>query len=278
MPQKNWRVQNCIDKAGQAKCNVTKPSITKITCLNCKLEQEPSNICIGINCNIQFSRSYCDKCIIWTQKNITHCESCGICRVGQKNEIQHCDECNICYGISNINTHTCTKFDYKTESCSLCCESVFNSQHKSQILKCGHILHGNCIQKMFEQHQYKCPNCKKSICDMTNYWVQIKNSILLQPIPKNLFPINSGDIVLSPYGKFKINEKIIKYDNCFYSGDLINWILPNGISTYAILLESCLEKDLSKEIYCNDCGSKSIQQFHFLGLECVKCGGFNTQG
>ena len=119
--------------------------------------------------------------------------------------------------------------------------------------------------------------CKKSICDMKNYWNQIKNSILLQPIPENFFSIDIGDIVISPYGKFKINEKIIQYGKCFYSGNLINWILPNGRFTSAVLLESCLKKDLSREIYCNDCNSKSVQQFHFLGLECKSCGSFNTQ-
>jgi hypothetical protein len=130
---------------------------------------------------------------------------------------------------------------------------------------------------MLKQNQYKCPNCKKSICDMTNYWLQIKNSILLQPIPEYLFPLDIGDIVISPYGKFKINAKRIQYGKIFYSGDLINWILPNNVCVSAVLLESCLKKDLSRTIYCNDCQCKSIQQFHFLGLECSSCGSFNTQ-
>jgi RING finger/CHY zinc finger protein 1 len=256
-------------------CHVDKPSITSITCMECYLKQEPSNICIG--CNIQFARSFCNECKIWTQKNITHCGSCGICRVGKKEEIRHCDTCNICYSKTNIKDHTCFKYDYKKELCSLCCESLFSSQKKSQVLKCGHNLHSECIQNMLGQNQYKCPICKKSICDMKNYWVLIKNSILLQPIPYDLFPLNLNDIVISPYGKFKINEKIIQYDKCFYSGDLIDCILSNGTFTHAILLESCLKKDLGREIYCNDCHSKSIQQFHFLGLECLHCGSFNTQ-
>ena len=255
-------------------CNIEKPKISTIICSECDLKQEPSNICI--KCNINFSRSFCDKCNIWTQKNITHCNNCGICRVGKKEEIQHCDKCNICYSKEYINTHSCKKYD-KTDSCSLCYESLYNSQKKSQILQCGHILHSDCVQQMLIKNQYKCPMCKKSICDMKNYWNQIKNSILLQPIPENFFSIDIGDIVISPYGKFKINEKIIQYGKCFYSGNLINWILPNGRFTSAVLLESCLKKDLSREIYCNDCNSKSVQQFHFLGLECKSCGSFNTQ-
>ena len=68
-------------------CNIEKPKISIITCIECNLKQEPFNVCIG--CNINFARSFCNKCNIWTQKNITHCNNCGICRVGKKEEIQH---------------------------------------------------------------------------------------------------------------------------------------------------------------------------------------------
>jgi hypothetical protein len=41
-------------------------------------------------------------------------------------------------------------------------------------------------------------------------------------------------------------------------------------------LELVLEENNKVEVYCNDCEVKSISPFHFLGLECGACHGFNT--
>ena len=256
-------------------CSFSKILILKIICSECNSEQIPSKNCVI--CNIEFSKNYCDKCYIWTEVDIIHCYDCGLCRVGKNDELFHCNTCNGCFYIKNKLNHKCIKFNYKDEFCVLCKESLFSSQNETIILPCDHLIHGNCRNKLIEQNQYKCPYCKKSLCNMNNLWNTIKIKIKLTPIPKDMFPLTVGNIVNTKFGKFKLIKKIIQYDNIFWSGEFINWILKTKNNASGILLESCIEKDLSINIYCNDCCSLSNTNFHFYGLECKKCGSFNTQ-
>lgn len=259
-------------KCHKNKCDKS-PLISTISCLNCNLEQEPSNVCI--RCNIQFSKNYCNKCRIWTDKNIRHCESCGCCRVIHEDappdlQLYHCHVCNMCS--YDKQSHICVGYNLKEQNCSVCDVSVYNSILSNYILPCKHILHADCVNKMLTHNQFKCPICRKSMIDMNINWMQIRNSIISQPMTNCNFPLNIGDMAISPNGQFLINDKLIKNGKSYCSGNLIleSQIIPT------IFLESSLQKDLSTEIYCNDCNTESIQDFHFLGLECVNCGSFNT--
>jgi hypothetical protein len=79
--------RNCISK--------DKLIVKEITCSKCDKTQKPEEYCIS--CGIKFSNSYCKTCQIWTLKNITHCDKCGICRLGKPETLFHCDDCGICF-------------------------------------------------------------------------------------------------------------------------------------------------------------------------------------
>jgi hypothetical protein len=275
-------------------CEPDKITVSEITCSECEKTQEPSESCV--ECGIKFSNSYCKICCIWSEKEITHCEGCGICRAGNQSEIFHCYTCETCFSLKNSITnepvqHICfekscssnttnkrIKISCKDASCAICDESIFNAQISSFPLDCGHFIHRNCYQKMI-QHDYKCPTCKKSVCNMTTHWNKIRRMIKTHPLPHGMIPINQDDIVDSPWGKFLITGTKFIDENLFYIGEFVNWNVSKStqIKATGILNSNSVRKNLDKEIYCNDCEKKSITQFHFYGLECKECGSFNTQ-
>jgi hypothetical protein len=60
------------------------------------------------------------------------------------------------------------------------------------------------------------------------------------------------------------------------SGQLIDWRLSNGEYAKATIELKQLRKDVRVIILCYDCEVKSEVPFHFLGLECPMCCGYNT--
>ena len=46
--------------------------------------------------------------------------------------------------------------------CTICLE-MFKKDDDINILKCGHIFHYNCIEKVIDHHLSRCPNCR---CDL----------------------------------------------------------------------------------------------------------------
>ena len=248
----------------------SKSIVSKLTCSLCDVEQPPSPSCIS--CGIKFSHSYCEICQIWSAKDLYHCTDCGFCRVGKLGEIWHCHNCNLCYSIESMATHKCLKIKIKDELCNICLESLYTSQQPFTILKCNHVAHQHCLNNMYHQGQYKCPICKKCVCDMSLLWASYRQEILYQPLPLNWFGVKENDTVISPYGVFQITS-INEEDMC--EGLLINWNLANSQTARAFLQKSTLRKAV--EVYCNDCQLKCWSEFHFVGLECKYCKGFNTQ-
>ena len=43
----------------------------------------------------------------YKEKQIFHCDGCGICRVGGRENFFHCDVCNCCLALFQKNNHVC---------------------------------------------------------------------------------------------------------------------------------------------------------------------------
>lgn len=272
-------------------CEPKDIRITNITCNLCGIEQEPNFKCSNSECGVKFSNSYCGICQIWTSKQIYHCVDCRICRIGTPQTLHHCMDCGTCFNVDNSKgkTHECTNnkkenVDNKQTKwvdgiCVVCAESTFNSQSESFILPCAHLIHSNCFSQYTLQSNYKCPHCKKSVCDLTAQWNFIRSQIKLYPIPNEMIPIEPEDIVDTPYGKFKVNKINIINGTKLFEGMFVSWFVDkkSKCNVSATLNYSVVKKNLYKNIYCNDCGKNSQTPFHFYGLECGECGSFNTQ-
>jgi RING finger/CHY zinc finger protein 1 len=252
-----------------------KPILKNIRCKKCKLLQVLSNKCINNDCNIIFSKNYCEICSIWTEKSIVHCEKCGICRVGEKDKLFHCDNCEICFDITIKDSHKCVTKSYRDQTCSYCLESIHNSQNESLSIQCGHIVHKKCLDDAYKSNIYKCALCRKSMYKMN--WSYLKYLINMQHMPEE--DILVGDIVsCHKFSNLKFNvEEIINSDKIIiYKGFFQDWKINNKNITGFFNGES-LKKDPKKvNVFCNDCEIKSLTLFHYLGNECINCGGFNT--
>ena len=281
-------------------CVLTNINVKEIMCNECGNKQKPGPDCMG--CGIKFNKSYCEICYIWSDKDIIHCVDCGICRIGTSETLYHCADCETCFNVdkSKGEIHSCVnkkenmkkKEDVNDKSnniktikwsdglCVVCAESIFNSQYESFPLPCSHFIHSNCFNEYISQSNYKCPHCKKSICDMNVQWDYIRKQIKLHPLPNGMIPIEIFDIVDTPIGKFQVIKINLSSNNkIMYEGKFKNWFVDKEqmINVIGTLNSNFVKKNLYKEIYCNDCGKNSTTQFHFYGLECKECGSFNTQ-
>lgn len=255
-------------------------TVNEITCSTCETAQSPSHSCVG--CETKFSNSYCEICYVWTEKDIYHCEKCGVCRVKEEGVIAvHDDSIGICMKSKKNNNRP--KYNFKVSNiearkncCAICKENTFIYMRHNTVLRCGHQVHDDCLKEYF-QHNYKCPNCKKSSLNMSSYWVKIRQQKRMLRLPPDFYPITEGSIVGSDFGRFRINSI---QDGEMFSGEFVDWTLGRvgQKKANATLSKSSIKSELHYvQIYCNDCETIDLTQQHFVGLECVKCGSFNTQ-
>ncbi|EXB40454.1 RING-H2 finger protein ATL18 [Morus notabilis] len=65
---------------------------------------------------------------------------------------------------------TCQRRSGQTmeESCSICLAEFEEQDVVSQLSKCGHVFHMNCIEKWLDCNQFTCPLCRSSFLDNVN--------------------------------------------------------------------------------------------------------------
>lgn len=272
----------------RGQCNIRPARVSSVVCNECDYTQAPAQDCV--NCGVQMGKSFCDICKIWTPLNIYHCHDCGFCRVGKADEVFHCHTCDACFGVEGREQHRCAKIQLKDACCPMCLESVHSAQKPSSILPCGHVLHADCWKEAAHRGEFRCPTCRKALFDMRNFWENMRRSIAMQPIPRNFFPIRVGDVVDSPYGPFQVTDRreVVDTDagacgdgrnpatKVLCEGIFPGWQLAAGQVAHAVLDEAMLENTKKVRICCYDCEAKTVTKFHFLGLECQSCKGFNT--
>ena len=191
-------------------CTRRPAEIDEIECLDCNTRQTPGTKCV--NCNVLFSKNHCMICKIWTEPEITHCVHCGFCRVGREGTLKHCHNCEQCFAADDFEKHQkyqCRKQSLRHEICPICLQSIHWNQNETVSAECGHAVHYNCLNTSLRSGNYKCSLCRKSLCNMTDAWNEIRYSIAVQPMPPMKIEIN--DVVESPYGQFRV-QGIIRGD------------------------------------------------------------------
>ena len=164
-------------------------NIKNIICEVCNLKQTKSNKCI--NCGVKFGNYYCNICNLYdddTSKEQFHCEKCGICRIGGRDNFFHCDNCNSCIANSLKDNHICIKNSFHNK-CPVCFDSVFNSTKPSTVIKCGHVLHVECLNELLKIGNLsglRCPLCNKTSVDSQFIFQQLDTEIENTPMPDDL--------------------------------------------------------------------------------------------
>lgn len=98
----------CHDENELTCHKLNRHSVTQVKCMRCKKVQGKSRTCTG--CLQDFAKYFCDVCSLYTdqavEKDIHHCNGCGICRVG-KDSTYHCDNCGCCLDKAMKDNHEC---------------------------------------------------------------------------------------------------------------------------------------------------------------------------
>ena len=62
---------------------------------------------------------------------------------------------------------------------------MFESTEPLRGLRCGHVMHLNCYNRMYMRGQNQtCPLCKKSIDDMKDHFSLLDSAVRMQPMPQ----------------------------------------------------------------------------------------------
>lgn len=171
-------------------------AVRHVLCMRCNAPQVPeTNYCV--NCEGELANYFCLKCVLYDDdpnKDIYHCDKCGICRLGLglSKDYFHCDECNICLSIDLKEHHKCVSNTTHC-NCPICNEYLFTSVNKVAFMKCGHLIHQGCYDEMIK-HSYKCPICKKTVVNVDTQFRILDQEIRRLPLPA---PYNMWRCIIS---------------------------------------------------------------------------------
>jgi len=130
-----------------------------ISCNQCNHVQRKSNKCEM--CELTFASYRCDKCQIWSNNDIYHCDKCKCCKVGKKEDFFHCDKCDCCMNIQ-LTDHICIE-NITDDDCVICLNSLKIQYVSLKKMKCGHVLHLKCYNQLLSHGVCKCPSCNNII-------------------------------------------------------------------------------------------------------------------
>lgn len=164
---------------------LVRNEIKHVLCMHCTTPQIVlGNYCI--ECGQELANYFCSTCKLYDNdynKDIYHCDKCGICRLGLGlgKDYFHCDRCNICLSIDLKANHKCVSNTTHC-NCPICNEYLFTSVSKVVFMKCGHLIHESCYNEL-TKHSYKCPICKKTVLNMDTQFRILDQEIIQQPLP-----------------------------------------------------------------------------------------------
>ncbi|KAL1916101.1 uncharacterized protein VTP21DRAFT_6105 [Calcarisporiella thermophila] len=151
-------------------------------CMYCRTPQPAAQSCSS--CQRQLARYFCTKCKLWddSEKNIYHCDACGICRIGREQEYFHCGKCNACMPVKMRGNHRCIERNLE-QDCPICGEYLFTSTSTVIFMPCGHSIHYKCHEEYIQCGNYHCPTCFKSVGDMEAYFRRLDAVMAQQEMP-----------------------------------------------------------------------------------------------
>lgn len=276
-------------------------------CMLCKTPQPAAEECM--NCGQESAYYFCPKCKLWdndSTKRIYHCDDCGICRRGEGlgKDYVHCKRCNVCISISTSSTHPCVERATDCD-CPLCLGYLFSSSQAVVSLLCGHYMHATCYKDLMTV-TYRCPVCNKSAVNMELQWRKLDDEIRHQPMPEEDFdpistpttsrppsrlssqppsrPPSTAPELATPSADVVSDPQNVSNTTLGQSTTASVSVGPPTNTTDAVISDQSLHPNyvprrrLPRKVWvgCNDCGGRGWTPFHWLGLKCNECDGYNT--
>lgn len=174
----------CHDEAECCPTKLDRRNVQSVECIKCGTRQPVAESC-G-KCGVKFANYFCALCRHYdddTSKGQFHCEGCGLCRVGGRENFFHCFKCGCCYSNSLKEEHHCIENNMHSR-CPICFEDLFDSVKPLSVVKCGHVIHEECLDGLRQHGSVKCPICCKSMFEMGSYWDEL--NALVDASPENL--------------------------------------------------------------------------------------------
>lgn len=158
----------------------------EMMCMHCQTIQPVGQSCQQPDCGKVLGKYFCRVCRLWDNnesRTIYHCHMCNVCRVGKGLGIDnvHCMKCNACIRVQHYPSHKCIERVMES-SCPICHEHMFMSSRSVKFLRCGHVMHFDCYE-LYSKRSMKCPYCKKSLADMSDYFRRLDELLEQQPMP-----------------------------------------------------------------------------------------------
>lgn len=167
---------------------IDRTSIKQVICQLCFILQPSARQCI--NCEAIMGSYFCSECNLWDddgeEKQIFHCDRCGICRMGGRENYFHCDTCGTCYPNEIRDTHTCVE-NAMHQNCPVCIQDLFKSTLPVTILQCGHTIHQDCLRQLQVScaglQSLRCPICNVSLNRYDDVWAEMDRQVTETPMP-----------------------------------------------------------------------------------------------
>ena len=249
-------------------------------CMLCLTPQPAGEVCT--NCSEETAYYYCSTCKLWdndSTKRIYHCDDCGICRRGEGlgKDYVHCKRCNVCISISTSHTHPCVERATDCD-CPLCLDYLFSSPQAVVSLLCGHYMHATCYKDLMRV-TYRCPVCNKSAVNMELQWRKLDDEIRLQPMPEEDFeplPATTSSRPASAIYPDSTDPTDASSSPTQRPSDMLTPMPSTPTPDTPAAAPPRRHVPRKVWIGCNDCGGRGYTPFHWLGLRCSICDGYNT--
>uniref|UniRef100_A0A7S4R7T6 RING finger and CHY zinc finger domain-containing protein 1 n=2 Tax=Alexandrium monilatum TaxID=311494 RepID=A0A7S4R7T6_9DINO len=179
------------DAKASSGCNaheIDRTQIREVVCQACFTLQPTGPGCRA--CGQVFGTYFCKDCNFWDddgiEKQVFHCDKCGICRVGGRENYFHCDACGSCYPNEIRNSHTCVE-NAMHQNCPVCLQDLFQSTTQVTILQCGHTIHQDCLRELQLScaglQSLRCPICSASLYEYGELWTELDRRVAETPMP-----------------------------------------------------------------------------------------------
>ncbi|KAI4715830.1 zf-CHY-domain-containing protein [Aureobasidium sp. EXF-10727] len=206
-------------------------------CMLCSTPQPAGPTCT--NCGVDSAYYYCSKCKLWdndSTKSIYHCDDCGICRRGEGLGKDYV-HCKRCNVCISISTSSTHPCVERATDCDCpLCLDYLFSSSLPVVSLACGHYMHGSCYKDLMHVTYRCPVCNKSAVNMELQWRKLDDEIRLQPMPEDEFEDSEAA---------KVNPAHRRVPRRVFVG-------------------------------CNDCGGRGWSAFHWLGLKCPHCDGYNT--
>ncbi|DBA03206.1 TPA: hypothetical protein N0F65_003926 [Lagenidium giganteum] len=148
---------------------IDRHAIREIECLSCGTQQPCAQDCK--ECGTRMASYFCSVCNLFDnkgdEKQIFHCDDCGICRVGGRENFFHCAKCCGCFAKTLENNHKCLEGTMHRE-CAICLEVTFDSRISARVLPCGHVMHETCFKDALQFGHWTCPTCREPLVTISD--------------------------------------------------------------------------------------------------------------